>query len=94
MNKRNFRNENSRKTEIEIKIDSNYDSKIKSKVIGRYIRMKQDPQSKIALKLFQLFTGFKALHQNSESAIVDVQASISSSSLNEISLSSTSWMQK
>ena len=43
MNKRNFRNENSRKTEIEIIIDSNYDSKIKSKVIRRYIRMKQDP---------------------------------------------------
>ena len=40
---RNFRNLNSRKTEIEIKIDSNYDSKIKSKAIRRKIRIKHDP---------------------------------------------------
>ena len=31
------------KTEIEIKIDSNYDSKLKSKAIRRNIRMKKNP---------------------------------------------------
>ena len=39
---RNFQKIKSRKTKIEIEIDSNYDLKLKSKAIRRKIRMKQD----------------------------------------------------
>ena len=40
---RNFRIIKSRKTKIEIEIDSNYDSKMKSKAIQWKIRIKHDP---------------------------------------------------
>ena len=44
MNKREISEKiKSRKTEIEFEIDSNYDSKLKSKGILRKIRMKHDP---------------------------------------------------
>ena len=52
----------SRKTEIEIEIDLNYDSKLKSKAIRRKIRMKHDPYPKIVLELIQLLAEFKTFH--------------------------------
>ena len=57
---------------MKIEIESNYDSKMKSKAIERKIRIKHDPLPKVTLKSIQLLAGFKALHQNSENAIVDV----------------------
>ena len=46
--------------------------------------MKHAPQPKIALELIQLVIGSRVFIQNSENAIVDVQALIYSSFLNEI----------
>ena len=62
--KRNFQKLKSQETKIKNEIDSNYDSKMKSKAIRREIRMKNDPLPKIALELIQLLAGIKAINQN------------------------------
>ena len=62
MNKREIPKNKNTKIEIEIEIYSNYYSKFKSKAIQRKIRMKYDPQPKIALDLIQLVTRSKAFH--------------------------------
>ena len=56
--------------------------------------MKHDPESKIALELIKLVAGSEAFHLEFKNMIVDVQALISSYSLNQISLSSTPWTWK
>ena len=58
------------------------------------IRWNKIPTPKIALKLIKLFAGIKDFHTEFENMIVDVQESISSSSLNESSLSRTMWTWK
>ena len=75
MNKREISKKiKSRKTETEIEIDSKYDSKMKSKAIRRNIRGNTIPNPRLRSNWSNYSSDSRLFIQNSENAIVDVQA--------------------